>query len=146
MTEQWTLCLFGDAGDRAEEALGPGACVLRGFALADEQPLLADLAQLIAASPLRHMITPGGFRMSVAMTNCGALGWVSDRAGYRYTSLDPERGCAWPEMPPSFLRLATAAATRAGFGEFVPDACLINRYEPGARLTLHQDLTFRKAG
>jgi DNA oxidative demethylase len=84
------------------------------------------------------MITPGGFRMSVAMTNCGALGWVTDRTGYRYDPMDPESGLPWPPMPESFLTLATNAAAKAGFKEFVPDACLINQYDPGARLTLHQ--------
>jgi len=85
------------------------------------------------------MTTPGGFRMTVAMTNCGALGWVSDRRGYRYDAIDPQRGAAWPSMPASFTRLAAQAASRAGFKGFVPDACLINRYEPGAKLSLHQD-------
>ena len=85
------------------------------------------------------MITPGGFRMSVAMTNCGVLGWVSDRSGYRYDVMDPEGSQPWPPMPDPFLRLATRAAAKAGFQKFVPDACLINRYDPGARLTLHQD-------
>jgi alkylated DNA repair protein (DNA oxidative demethylase) len=85
------------------------------------------------------MLTPGGFRMSVAMTNCGALGWVTDRSGYRYDSVDPDSGRNWPAMPDSFLQLAQDAAAHAGFDGFVPDACLINRYEPGARLSLHQD-------
>jgi alkylated DNA repair protein (DNA oxidative demethylase) len=85
------------------------------------------------------MVTPGGFVMSVAMTNCGAAGWVTDRSGYRYDALDPESGKPWPSMPASFLDLAVAAAKEAGYPDFVPDACLINRYEPGARLSLHQD-------
>jgi alkylated DNA repair protein (DNA oxidative demethylase) len=85
------------------------------------------------------MLTPGGQRMSVAMTSCGALGWITDRRGYRYVSADPESGRAWPRMPPTFLRLAAAAAEAAGFPGFVPDACLINRYEPGTRLSLHRD-------
>jgi DNA oxidative demethylase len=133
------LRLFRDEVGSADEALGPGAYVLRRFALGDEERLLRDVAGVVAAAPLRHMTTPGGFRMSVAMTNCGALGWVSDAAGYRYAAVDPERQCPWPAMPASFLCLATAAAARAGFADFVPDACLVNRYEPGARLTLHQD-------
>jgi alkylated DNA repair protein (DNA oxidative demethylase) len=131
---QLTLSLSNEA----REPLAPGAMVLRGFAL-DDQQLLADLAGVVAAAPFRHLITPGGFRMSVAMTNCGSLGWVSDRTGYRYDGVDPQSGRAWPELPASFLRLATTAAARAGFDGFVPDACLVNRYEPGARLTLHQD-------
>jgi alkylated DNA repair protein (DNA oxidative demethylase) len=139
MASQLTLALHEPHADPAEEALGPGAVVLRGFATADERALLSDLAAVVAASPLRHMITPGGFRMSVEMTNCGTLGWVSDRSGYRYDALDHAHGHAWPPLPPSFLHLATGAAARAGFAGFVPDACLVNRYEPGARLTLHQD-------
>lgn len=121
------------------EPMGPGAVVLRGFATADESPLLADLWNVIARAPLRHMVTPGGFRMSVAMTNCGALGWVSDRSGYRYDPLDPASGKVWPRMPASFVRLAEDAASTAGFPGFAPDACLVNRYEAGARLSLHQD-------
>jgi alkylated DNA repair protein (DNA oxidative demethylase) len=97
------------------------------------------LFAVAAQSPFRHMVTPGGFRMSVAMTNCGALGWVTDRKGYRYASTDPETGEPWPEMPKVFLDLARQSATKAGYSDFTPDACLINRYEPGARLTLHQD-------
>src|SRR5271167_4396731 len=85
------------------------------------------------------MATPGGFVMSVAMTNCGAAGWVTDRTGYRYDRNDPETGKPWPGMPDSFLRLAAEAAEEAGYRSFAPDACLINRYEPGARLSLHQD-------
>jgi alkylated DNA repair protein (DNA oxidative demethylase) len=118
--------------------LGPGAALLRGFA-ADDAALLSDVEKIAARSPFRHMVTPGGYRMSVAMTNCGALGWVSDRAGYRYDPKDPETGRPWPSMPESFRRLAAAAAAEAGFEGFVPDACLVNRYAPGSRLTLHQD-------
>ncbi len=121
------------------EPLCPGAVVLRGFATHDDAALLADVRNVIAQAPLRHMVTPGGFRMSVAMTNCGALGWVTDATGYRYDAMDPKNGKPWPGMPASFLRLAGDAAAEAGFDEFVPDACLINRYEPGSRLTLHQD-------
>jgi alkylated DNA repair protein (DNA oxidative demethylase) len=118
--------------------LGPGAVVLRGFA-ADETALLSELEKLAARAPFRHMVTPGGYRMSVAMTNCGELGWVTDRSGYRYDSKDPESGRPWPRMPASFRALAGSAAAQAGFAAFIPDACLVNRYEPGARLTLHQD-------
>jgi alkylated DNA repair protein (DNA oxidative demethylase) len=119
-----------------KEALGPGAVVLRGFATSH---LLANLHEVTAQAPFRHMVTPGGYRMSVAMTNCGELGWVTDRSGYRYDPVDPESGNPWPRMPESFLRLAGGAAARAGFDGFVPDACLVNRYEPAARLSLHQD-------
>jgi DNA oxidative demethylase len=123
----------------AREQLGAGAAILRGFALSDQAALLADLERIIAQAPLRHMVTPGGHRMSVAMTNCGAWGWVTDRAGYRYDSMDPASGRPWPRMPDAFSRLAGRAAASSGFSGFAPDACLINRYAPGARLTLHQD-------
>lgn len=122
-----------------EPTLGPGAALLRGHALADAAYLLADLAALAAATSFRHMFTPGGQRMSVAMSNCGALGWTSGRGGYRYTREDPETGQPWPAMPDSFLALARRSAARAGYPGFTPDACLINRYTPGARMTLHQD-------
>lgn len=121
------------------EALAPGAVVLRGFAVSVDAMLLAGIQDVIEKAPLRHMVTPGGFRMSVATTNCGVLGWLSDRAGYRYGDRDPASGEPWPAMPGSFLELARAAAGAAGFAAFVPDACLVNRYAPGARLTLHQD-------
>jgi alkylated DNA repair protein (DNA oxidative demethylase) len=139
MAMQLTLGLPDSPAKPALERLGPGAVLLRRFAIVDEQALLAALADVVAAAPFRHMTTPGGFRMSVAMTNCGALGWVSDESGYRYAAEDPESGRAWPPLPRSFHNLATGAAARAGFADFVPDACLVNRYEPGARLTLHQD-------
>jgi alkylated DNA repair protein (DNA oxidative demethylase) len=140
-----TMDLFdgpGAATGAAEtrlDAIAVGAVVLRGFAGANAAQLLADLERVSAATAFRHMVTPGGFRMSVAMTNCGALGWVSDCAGYRYDSVDPDCGRNWPAMPASLMQLARDAAARAGFDGFVPDACLINRYEPGARLSLHQD-------
>ena len=137
MAEQLALGL----GRRARRTpdLGPGSALLEGFALGREAPLLAGLAAVLRRAPFRHMLTPGGLRMSVAMTNCGALGWVSDRAGYRYTELDPETGRPWPPMPSSFRELAATAAAGVGFEAFEPDACLVNQYEPGARLTLHQD-------
>ena len=118
--------------------LGPGAVVLRGFA-AEETALLSELEELAARAPFRHMVTPGGYRISVAMTNCGELGWVTDRSGYRYDVRDPESGRPWPRMPESFRALAGSAAAEAGFAAFIPDACLVNRYAPGSRLTLHQD-------
>lgn len=124
---------------RRDEPLCDGAVVLRGFALANEPPLLQAIDTIAAQAPFRHLITPGGFRMSVGMTNAGPLGWVSDRRGYRYDPTDPDSSQPWPPMPDVFLELAGAAAARAGFSGFVPDACLINRYEPGTRLTLHQD-------
>ena len=138
--------LFDDEAGTTVESLGPGAAVLRGFALAEEAALLAALRAVVAAAPLRHMVTPGGFRMSVAMTNCGAYGWVSDRSGYRYDAVDPASGAKWPEMPEAFAALAARAAAQAGFDGFAPDSCLVNRYEPGARLTLHQDRNERDFG
>jgi alkylated DNA repair protein (DNA oxidative demethylase) len=122
-----------------EQRLGPGAVVLRRFALPWEAELLSALGEITIQAPFRHLITPGGFTMSVAMSNCGALGWVSDRTGYRYDAIDPNSGRPWPPMPAVFLKLATDAAAQAGFNDYVPDACLINRYDPGAKLTLHQD-------
>ncbi len=121
------------------EILAEGAVLLRGKALPFETDLLANLQTIAAAAPFRRMTTPGGFVMSVAMTNCGSAGWVTDRTGYRYDRNDPETGLPWPALPDCFLALAVAAATDAGYPEFRPDACLINRYEPGAKLSLHQD-------
>jgi DNA oxidative demethylase len=136
-----TMSLFEDPSNTevSQEPLAPGATILRNFAMTQETEVLSGLNDVVSNAPFRHMITPGGFRMSVAMTNCGALGWVTDRTGYRYDPIDPVTGLPWPPMPESFLRLATNAAAKAGFKEFLPDACLINRYDPGARLTLHQD-------
>lgn len=137
-----TRTLFDDAAvvaPRSKETLAPGAFLLRGFALDVEAELRRVLDQITATAPFRHMVTPGGYRMSVAMTNCGALGWITDRSGYRYDGLDPDSGKPWPKMPTAFLELARRAATEGGYQGFVPDACLINRYEPGARLSLHQD-------
>jgi alkylated DNA repair protein (DNA oxidative demethylase) len=113
--------------------------VLSCFALGVEDELLTSLHRVAEQSPFRHMVTPGGFRMSVAMTNCGALGWVTDRRGYRYAKVDPETGLPWPDMPIAFRGLAVRAAAAAGFSGFAPDSCLINRYEPGAKMSLHQD-------
>jgi alkylated DNA repair protein (DNA oxidative demethylase) len=123
----------------ALERFAPEAVVLPGFAAADAAMLCADVQALIATNPWRHMQTPGGQRMSVAMTNCGRAGWVSDRGGYRYQSTDPCSGRPWPSMPARWNELAARAAARAGFARFMPDACLVNRYEPGTRLSLHQD-------
>lgn len=123
----------------ARNVMAEGAVLLRGKALAFETDILAALQTITALAPFRHMTTPGGFVMSVAMTNCGAAGWITDRAGYRYDRIDPDSGRPWPALPDCFVDLAVAAATEAGYPDFVPDACLINRYEPGARLSLHQD-------
>lgn len=128
-----TLSLFA----AAREELVPGCTLLRGFA--DSAALRAAIEAVAIVAPFRHMTTPGGFRMSVAMTNCGAVGWVTDRTGYRYSAIDPETGGAWPAMPAAFRALAVAAASTCGFAGFAPDACLVNRYAPGAKMSLHQD-------
>ena len=143
-----TLDLFQNAELQtpAKDDLAAGAVLLRAFALHDDSALLGALSVITAAAPFRHMITPGGFRMSVAMTNCGALGWVTDRTGYRYAAIDPESGRPWPCMPTVFSNLAKDAAARAGFDDFHPDSCLINRYDPGARLSMHQDKNERDYG
>jgi len=136
-----TADLFESIGDLrpSEEAMADGAVLLRGFAKLAEGELIAALHAIEAQAPFRHMRTPGGHEMSVAMTNCGSYGWVTDRTGYRYDPNDPETGTPWPAMPPVLRDLATQAAERAGFVDFSPDACLINRYVPGARMSLHQD-------
>jgi len=132
--------LFADDGAKGvHEALGQHGRLLRGLALPYTAQLLAAIEQITVQAPLRHMVTPGGFTMSVALTNCGRLGWTSDSQGYRYTTHDPESGQPWPAMPAVFVQLAREAAALAGFADFCPDACLINRYVPGARLSLHQD-------
>lgn len=124
----------------AHEPIVEGAHLLRAFVDdAGAAQLVAAIDAVLAEAPLRHMQTPGGFRMSVAMSNCGRYGWVTDRRGYRYQSVDPLSDRPWPEMPAVFVELAVRAAEAAGFNDFAPDACLVNRYEPGARMSLHQD-------
>ncbi|WP_051237654.1 DNA oxidative demethylase AlkB [Ottowia thiooxydans] len=122
-----------------EKRLGQQAMVLRGFALPYVQTVWSALQAIIVQAPFRQMVTPGGRSMSVRLTNCGALGWTSDIHGYRYTPRDPESGLHWPSLPEPFHQLAYEAAAQAGFAGFVPDACLINRYRPGTRMSLHQD-------
>jgi DNA oxidative demethylase len=139
MLEHTRDLFAGAALDTRHERLAPGAWLLRGFALDKITAVLSAIEHITAAAPFRHLVTPGGFRMSVAMTNCGSVGWVSDRAGYRYDACDPLSGRPWPAMPPVFLELARDAAQAGGFVDFKPDACLVNQYIPGARLTLHQD-------
>ena len=120
-------------------AIGKQACVLRGFALRWQQALLDELTHITSQAPFRHLVTPGGRHMQVAMTNCGHFGWYSDRQGYRYVRADPLSGQPWPAMPSSFIELAAQAADAAALPAFAPNACLINRYTVGTRLTLHQD-------
>jgi alkylated DNA repair protein (DNA oxidative demethylase) len=136
-----TADLFADVPDARPrwEPIAEGAALLCGFAKPFEDDLLAALRDIEAQAPFRHMVTPGGHQMSVAMTNCGRFGWVTDRTGYRYDANDPETGGPWPSMPSCFLALAAQAATEAGFDGFSPEVCLINRYVPGARMSLHQD-------
>jgi alkylated DNA repair protein (DNA oxidative demethylase) len=136
-----TTDLFAGVPDvrPSQEEMAEGAVLLRGFAKSIEADLIAALRDIVEQAPFRHMVTPGGHQMSVAMTNCGSAGWVTDRTGYRYDGDDPLSGKPWPAMPPSFRELAGRAADQAGFGGFSPDACLINRYQPGARMSLHQD-------
>ncbi len=134
--------LFDAAGaldDPPYEPIAQGAVLLRGHALPFVPDILASLEEIAAQAPFRRMTTPWGAVMSVAMTNCGDAGWLTDRTGYRYDRIDPESGLSWPTMPGVFRVLATGAANEAGYPDFVADACLINRYEPGTRLTLHQD-------
>ena len=127
------------AGGGLLRAIGKQAFLLPGFALPYVKEILAAVEAIQTAAPFRHMVTPGGFTMSVGLTNCGTLGWTTDRRGYRYTRADPVTGNPWPAMPSAFTDLACAAAAAAGFPAFEPDACLVNRYVPGTRLTLHQD-------
>lgn len=123
----------------SREPIADGALLLRGFVNPFEAELVAALRAIVAEAPFRRMFTPGGHQMSVAMTNCGEVGWVTDRSGYRYDAVDPESGKPWPAMPPVFCNLARDAAAAGGFDGFAPDACLINRYVPGAKMSLHQD-------
>src|ERR1700738_4865427 len=136
-----TADLFADVPDvrLPQQSMAEGALLLCGFAKAIEADLIAALRDIVAQAPFRHMVTPGGHQMSVAMTNCGGKGWVTDRSGYRYDPTDPQTGRSWPAMPPLLRDLAERAAARAGFSGFAPDACLINRYQPGAKMSLHQD-------
>lgn len=131
--------LFAGQAQDARTELAAQACVLHGFALPFEDALLAGVADIAQAAPFRHLVTPGGHTMQVAMTNCGTFGWCSDRRGYRYDRVDPQSGLPWPSFPDAFLQLARDAAAQAGFDGYLPDACLVNRYAPGTRLSLHQD-------
>lgn len=144
MTDNFTSDLFSQAqwsscDPSMQSVLAAGALLMRGLALPRAETLWSALQHVLEAAPLRHMITPGGLRMSVAMSNCGHCGWISDRGGYRYAASDPHSGRPWPAMPATFRALATSAAALAGFERFEPDACLINCYAPGTRLSLHQD-------
>ncbi|CAB3667525.1 Alpha-ketoglutarate-dependent dioxygenase AlkB [Achromobacter deleyi] len=143
-----TLDLFGDddTAQSGREMLGEQSVVLRGYALPDAAALLAGVDAVTQQAPFRNMVTPGGYTMSVALTNCGRYGWTTDAHGYRYSRNDPLSGQPWPDMPAAFDDLARRAAAEAGFPGFAPDACLVNRYEPGSRLSLHQDKDERDYG
>jgi DNA oxidative demethylase len=132
-----SLLFESDAPSRQQ--LEEGAVVLHGFCSSEASALLEGVERVAQAAPFRRLVTPSGYTMSVAMTNCGRVGWVSDRAGYRYDPIDPDTGGHWPAMPDAFVNLAVRAAAEAGFAAYDPDACLINRYVPGAKLGLHQD-------
>lgn len=139
--------LFDDrAIAQATEDLAKGAVLLRGFARANAEELVVSVKALTEPAPFRHMVVRGGHKMSVAMTNCGQLGWVSDEGGYRYDAIDPVTGRPWPAMPDIFRELAAKAAAQAGFHDFETDVCLVNRYEPGAQMGLHQDKDERDFG
>jgi alkylated DNA repair protein (DNA oxidative demethylase) len=131
--------LFDDPPQPTREPLEEGAVLLRAYAAAEAPKLVEEVSGIAQAAAFRHLVTPGGYTMSVAMTNCGRVGWVSDRSGYRYDPADPDTGAPWPAMPAAFRELARNAAAEAGFAEYDPDACLINRYAAGAKLSLHQD-------
>jgi len=133
------LLFDDDPLPREHEQLEEGAVLLRGFATAEAPRLIEEVAGISQAAAFRHLITPGGYSMSVAMTNCGRVGWVSDSSGYRYDPVNPNTGAPWPVMPRAFLDIAGCAAAAAGFANYNPDACLINRYVAGAKLSLHQD-------
>ena len=123
----------------SREAIADGAVLLRGYVRPIERELIEAVRAVVAQSPFRRMTTPGGYQMSVAMTNCGERGWITDHTGYRYDPVDPSTGAPWPAMPAVFCDLARRAAEQGGYPDFAPDACLVNRYEPGTRLSLHQD-------
>lgn len=131
--------LWHETASLSIEPLAEGVTLLRAFCREEAPELLAAVASVADASPFRQMIVPSGHTMSVAMTNCGDLGWITDRTGYRYTTLDPATGRLWPAMPAPLLELAQRAAIAGAFPGFTPNACLINRYSPGTRLSLHQD-------
>ena len=135
-----TADLFDDLlPEPSNTVIAPGAVLMHGFACEVDTALLEAFDAVTVQAPLRHLVTPGGRTMSVAMSNCGPLGWVSDTSGYRYTAHDPLSGQPWPAMPSIWLDLAVRAAALAGYESFRPDACLVNAYAPGTKLSLHQD-------
>lgn len=139
--EPLTADLFDSVAEAqpSREEIADGAVLLRGFVKPIESELIEAVRAIVVQSPFRRMTTPGGHLMSVAMTNCGERGWITDHTGYRYDPIDPRTAAPWPAMPPVLRDLARGAAEQGGFQNFAPDACLVNRYEPGTRLSLHQD-------
>jgi alkylated DNA repair protein (DNA oxidative demethylase) len=131
--------LWAEPNEPSTEYPAEGVTLLRAFCREDAPQIYEAIRQIEAISPFRQMVVPGGHTMSVAMTNCGELGWTTDRSGYRYTSVDPMTGAAWPAMPEILLSLGRRAAAEGGFAGFQPNGCLINRYAVGSRLSLHQD-------
>lgn len=130
----------------ARVEMAPGAVLLCQRALPMVSPILEAIAGIAARSPFRRMTTRGGFVMGVEMTNCGTAGWISDRKGYRYQAMDPLTQVPWPMMPPLLQSFASTVAGEAGFDGFVPDVCLINRYRPAVKMSLHQDRDERDFG
>ncbi|QRR30548.1 DNA oxidative demethylase AlkB [Pseudomonas simiae] len=142
-----TADLFADDAlqqPAGREQIGEQSYVLRGLALPWIERILPELRRVLAQSPFRQMVTPGGFTMSAALSSCGDLGWTTDTSGYRYSPVDPRSQQPWPQMPEVLRQLAVQAAAQAGFFDFAPDACLINRYVPGAKMSLHQDKNERR--
>ncbi len=121
------------------EVIDNDAIILKGFVRAKANQLVKDAELISQQSPFRTMTTPGGGKMSVAITNCGHCGWLSDEHGYRYQQIDPVTHRSWPEMPQSFLKICAAATKAASFAEFMPDACLLNKYQADAKMGLHND-------
>ena len=135
-----THSLFDEEPDASRtEVLFPGAVLLHRYALKLERTFLDELDTLTKISPFRQMLTPGGRKFGVHNTSCGEVGWISDARGYRYVSIDPVSEQPWPTMPREFQQLATDAAEEGGFKHFIPDSCLVNRYAPDIKMSLHQD-------
>ena len=132
--------LFDDASlFPSQQQLAEGVCLLSGQANSMMPAIWQAVEDVLRQAPLRQMQTPGGYTMSVAMSNCGELGWISDRHGYRYSRLDPQSGQPWPAMPEILQELARIWAAEAGFDNFVSNACLINCYQAGSKMSLHLD-------
>ncbi len=119
--------------------ISPDAVLFKAALKPVASSLLEEIRTISGANPFRQRKTPGGQLMSAAMTNCGAWGWVTDADGYRYSDIEPETGRTWLPIPAVWIQWVNLFCQRAGLGTFNPDACLINRYAPGAGMGLHQD-------